>query len=1031
MRFLRSPRPHAPLAAASLSILPPPPLLLLLLLLLLHATHCDAFANDDGSGRPANGRLLYAWGRDNSNQLSQGDFNQDISSLIDRSKCTPAVVQTAIRTDPTESKLGYVRLSKVFAGREHGFAFADGSDSIYSWGRCESGQCGRAVDVNTGDNPSFGRCTLKQTRLLALYPGHDHTLLTYGEQPGVSIKYDTFIGEGSTGAFQFNGDCRPELLTPKACSRCLPWSQTPAAGKLSTAGPLVDGACQIVTPDTYIVPGSTFTREQGEGGLPQPWCYITPTTDPSCPSKTEVFSGVPWQWVQCNDAGNILLTGDPPQRLQKGSVWFKSYPLPVYQAFETSFAFRIGTNDAVLGGGDGLAFVIQNSSAGVVALGGPGSDLGISKSTRFRGDAGVENSVVIKVDTFDDVGFQVRSCIGKGVTAVNDATSKCSRGSATFDAGKIKDGIKHTVMVSYAPYQLELSFDGVKRMSVPFNMEELVYTNAGVGTAFVGFTSSTGDAYSTHKLVAWSFTSLSQSGSIRAVGANENGQLGLGDEQLRYQANLIKSFPDAASPIVHGAAGSKHSLVITAQSEVFAWGASQFGQLGQSDFLSRNAPTKVRRVSLAISNLGGCPTITERGGVQNWCCPVLVSASSYSSLVVLLIKKQGVMKMSLYGWGDNSVGQIGWLIDNDGIQRNPLSDPAWRSSNSPYLLREFETPRYKFGLIVQLVSGAFHNVALTDADEVLTWGWNLRGQLGFAPPSTLLMSPIPLNIRKNIKSSARVVKIAAGGYHNLVLLSDGTVWVWGSNYYGQLGLGIESQGHPGDDGPKPFRPSSPRNTVYLPTLVPKFSQQNRFVIDIAAGLHHSYAIAECFGSGFPNNIPTNVTATKIGGVWVSNYSALVPMKNFSCDCIFGHKGADCAQQCLMVEKNDVCSANPPLRADTCKLKAKVPCSARGTYDSQERRFDEKRDATYDCNRDATCTCRIGSTGSDCSIDCKPTDKNMFKPGIGSLFNCECQDGFEGVKCDKSTAEDRVIISGAGNIWPVLWSALAALFVAVM
>jgi hypothetical protein len=56
---------------------------------------------------------------------------------------------------------------------------------------------------------------------------------------------------------------------------------------------------------------------------------------------------------------------------------------------------------------------------------GTGSDLGISKSTRFTGDSGVENSVMIKVDTFDDVGFQVRSCIGRGVTAVNDEISKC------------------------------------------------------------------------------------------------------------------------------------------------------------------------------------------------------------------------------------------------------------------------------------------------------------------------------------------------------------------------------------------------------------------------------------------------------------------------------------------------------------------------------------------------------------------------------------------------------------------------------
>ena len=38
-------------------------------------------------------------------------------------------------------------------------------------------------------------------------------------------------------------------------------------------------------------------------------------------------------------------------------------------------------------------------------------------------------------------------------------------------------------------------------------------------------------------------------------------------------------------------------------------------------------------------------------------------------------------------------------------------------------------------------------------------------------------------------SSTRVVKIAAGHNHTLVLKSDGTVWAWGDNYYGQLGNG--------------------------------------------------------------------------------------------------------------------------------------------------------------------------------------------------------------------------------------------------
>ena len=41
--------------------------------------------------------------------------------------------------------------------------------------------------------------------------------------------------------------------------------------------------------------------------------------------------------------------------------------------------------------------------------------------------------------------------------------------------------------------------------------------------------------YSTHKLHSWSFTSLSQSGSLQVVGSNENGQLGLGDSKYRLK----------------------------------------------------------------------------------------------------------------------------------------------------------------------------------------------------------------------------------------------------------------------------------------------------------------------------------------------------------------------------------------------------------------------------------------------------------------------------------------------------------------
>ena len=46
-------------------------------------------------------------------------------------------------------------------------------------------------------------------------------------------------------------------------------------------------------------------------------------------------------------------------------------------------------------------------------------------------------------------------------------------------------------------------------------------------------------------------------------------------------------------------------------------------------------------------------------------------------------------------------------------------------------------------------------------------------------------SPLPLQVR----NLTGVTAIAAGGHFSLALKSDGAVWTWGSNVYGQLGNG--------------------------------------------------------------------------------------------------------------------------------------------------------------------------------------------------------------------------------------------------
>ena len=760
-------------------------------------THAVPF--DSGSGRPTQGRLLYGWGRDNFNQLCQGD-----EGALPEVTAMPSLVNTKIFLQPEQD--GYVRLSQVFAGAEFGFAWAADSKKVYSWGKNDKGQLTQGSFSKTSN---FGVAKITQDKLLSMSFGRDHVMSIFDRQPGVSMQYDSFFGLADL--FEFNGYASPDMLTPTGCPKCIPWSESPFSSRnfqpdafRGINGRVIrDGYCGVPANDPYPASGQVGfdTSSRASDGIA--WCYLPRGT--TCPGarKEIVAAGEhvgEWKWAYCIDTGAVLVSGNSLPR-QYGSMWSKSR-LPVYQAFETSFGFKIGENDPVLGGGDGIVFVIQNShensTIALSAVGGIGSDLGVAKSSRNSFVDGIQNAVGIEIDTFDDTGFEIRTCTGYNAITFDNSLKRCTVGQVAYKGELLKNGLpgkgqgQHNLKISYAPYQLELFLDSSLILRIPFNIEVSVLIDPKHNnTAYAGFTSSTGDGYSYHKVLDWTFLSLSQTGSIRSSGSNVFGQLGLQDNVDRDQPNLIKKFSENMFPLVSVACGSTHTIAITSLSEVFSWGGNQFGQLGQGDFISRTAPTKVRRITLVVESFGVCPPPADRPQYPSFGCPIIAACSSFSSMIVFLVKENGVFRNLVYGWGDNSFGQIGTMLGPDGASHNPISEKEWAANAIPYSVKAFDGASNKFGLIDDLKCGEFHCIAWTQKDELLVWGWNLRGQLGFKSQDSAV--PVPKNIRSSITSAknSRIVKIAVGGYHNIALMSDNTVWSWGSNYYGQLGLGIE------------------------------------------------------------------------------------------------------------------------------------------------------------------------------------------------------------------------------------------------
>ncbi|XP_034282767.1 RCC1 and BTB domain-containing protein 2 isoform X5 [Pantherophis guttatus] len=94
--------------------------------------------------------------------------------------------------------------------------------------------------------------------------------------------------------------------------------------------------------------------------------------------------------------------------------------------------------------------------------------------------------------------------------------------------------------------------------------------------------------------------------------------------------------------------------------------------------------------------------------------------------------------------------------------------------------------------VIEVACGSHHSMVLTADGEVYVWGYNGNGQLGLGNGGN---QPTPCRIAA--LQGIHVQRIACGYAHTLVLTDEGHIYAWGANSYGQLGTGNRSnQLHP-------------------------------------------------------------------------------------------------------------------------------------------------------------------------------------------------------------------------------------------
>jgi len=280
-----------------------------------------------------------------------------------------------------------------------------------------------------------------------------------------------------------------------------------------------------------------------------------------------------------------------------------------------------------------------------------------------------------------------------------------------------------------------------------------------------------------------SVAAVKTDGTLWSWGQNQFGQLGLGNITSYSSPKQV----GALTSWLNVAAGYGFCFAVKTDGTLWSWGKNNFGQLSLGNRTYYSSPKQVGALTNWLNTASGsyasCYALKTDGTIWSWGyggqgALGLGNITNYSSpkqigsltnwsrvspsggYAAIAVTTSG----ALYAWGDNSTGSLG------------LGNTT--NYSSPKQIGALTT----WSKISNAGGGSF---AIKTDGTIWSWGTNPSGVLG---NGTVTNSSSPAQIG----ALTNWLYLSANSYasqHMTAIKTDGTLWAWGSNSVGQLGLG--------------------------------------------------------------------------------------------------------------------------------------------------------------------------------------------------------------------------------------------------